>query len=154
MTITAKLHPARPDQIKREHLPFIPEWWPLDPAPSVDRATGELVMPNRGPYSEQERTQLRLRRAQREARSGPFDGQRLIVDAPENGERPETFVPSGFPRVRYVLDRQASTATHLVYRYDPSCEMHRELMAAVEAGFSEAVAGQGYALDAREEDRS
>lgn len=141
MQLPALMKPARIDRVRADHLPNLPAWWPV---PKTDDGTA--------PQTPEERARERRARAVTEARQGPVDGRRYAVTLSGSGAPPDRFTPSGTPGLWYTLDREESTRTHLVYRYDPECPAHRKLMAAVEAGFAEV--GMEYTITAREEDHA
>lgn len=134
----ALMKPARRAGLPEHVLPAIPAWWPVP----VD--DGETV-----PLTPEQRAAARRERAVQEAVAGPVDGSRYAVLV-HDGVPPETFSPEGARGLRYVLDREASTQHSLVYRYDPTCPGHHELMRAVERAFDEV--GAEYTITAREED--
>lgn len=138
----AELLPARPSALRAEHVPNVPEWFPLDRGPDEN---GEP----RPPYTDAERRELRQRWRRNEACTGPFDRQRVVVTFDEQTGPPQSFVPVGSPSVRYVLDRDDSTEHKLAYRYDPTCAMHAPAMRAIEEAFTEY--GREYAIASTQE---
>lgn len=142
-TFRAQLRPALPGSVAREHLPVLPDWYPIDRKPTDED-------PDPRPYTPEERAELRHAQAVTEACSGPYDGQVLEAEVDDRGPL-DVFTPAFEPRVRYRLSRAESHGRRLVYRYDPTSPIHRSLMAAVEEAFLEA--GPDYAEVAREGDR-
>lgn len=136
MIVPCVFREARVADLAPEHLPVIPEWWP------IHRDDGTAVP------TQAERHHMRLLRAQAEARRGPVDGQRGQVEVGGDGP-PASFAPLGEPRLRYRLSVRETTRDLAVYRYDPTCPAHRDMMAAVERAFTEA--GPDYITEARED---
>lgn len=143
--LPAVLTPALPHMITDpSQLPALPDWYPLDRRPTDD-------LPDPAPYTREQRAHLRAQAALAEAVQGPYDGQRLRVAVPEGSSPPARFTPENAPTVWYTLDERASNEHQLVYRYDPSCYLHAQLIKAVEDGFTEH-ADRQYAMAAREDD--
>lgn len=144
MRLPADLLPARASfRFDDDMLPVIPEWWPLDPAPTDEQ-------PHPRPYTPEQRRALREQKRAREACSGPYDGQRLAAAFPDGGKPPRVFVPFNRQDVRYVLDEAESTPYRLRYRYDPTSPIHRNLMIAVSEAYAEL--GKEYTIASREDD--
>lgn len=136
-TLPARLLPALPSAITDEatQVPRIPEWWPLTADPPEVRA------------------RARRARALQEALTGPMDGTSGQVTFPEGERPPARFTPANAPTLWYTLSVHESSPHGLVYRYDPGCFLHRELIRAVEEGFTEH-ADKTYAQEARHDDDS
>lgn len=131
------LQPAKLNTIPDHALPPLPSWYPVQPD-------------DEPPLSEVARARRRARAAREQASRGPYDGERMRTHVDANNPPPATFVPFGHQDVRYVLDRDESTRFKLVYRYDTTSPIHRELMAAVVEAFNEA--SPEYVRAARAED--
>lgn len=145
--VAVTLMPAHRASIRPQHVPALPQWYPMDRGPDPKRP--ELPAPP--PYSDAERAALRNRAAVAAACEGPFDGTRgVVVDFDTETGPPLTYQPVGTPSVLYRLDRPASKPHQLVYRYDPDSPMHVELMSAVADAYREL--RQDYTIAAREED--
>jgi hypothetical protein len=125
----ADLLPAELSGIRAHHEPSIPEWFPpVYPAPTKE-------VPNPLPRSDAERAMLRRNEQRREASTGPYDGQRVIVAYRDGTAPPELYEPA--PGWHYRLDRKASTPHHLRYRYDPNCPAHAYAMRGVVEAYVE-----------------
>lgn len=131
------LQAAPPEAVQAEHLPVVPEWWPLD-------------RPGEDPYTPDQRLQLRRSWQLAEARRGPWDGNRggMLVG---NVVPPQLMVPQpSAPGFVYRLDVAASNDQLVIYRYSPADSPgHAEAMRAVEAAFADAY--PGYVEQARTE---
>jgi hypothetical protein len=104
-TVLAVLQAARPDDVRPEHLPVLPSWFPLDPEAEL-------------PLSPEQRKAGRHAAALKEARRGPCDGTRGEVVVLAAG-------PPALLRVydngwAYRLIEQESTPEHVTYRYSPA----------------------------------
>lgn len=149
LKVPAKLMPTRIRDLRPEHMPRLPSWYPLDRKPIRDDRTGEIVrVPP--PYTDAERRRLREERAINEAATGPYDGQAVVVTFEPDDGPPKTYQPVNAPGVLYRLDELKSTRNSLVYRYDPGSPIHRRAMLAVESAFEQA--GRDYAIASREEE--
>lgn len=135
-TVTAMMQPAL--VVHPELQPKIPTWWP--PAPTDGTS-----------MTEEDRHRARAGMASREARRGPWDGQKYRVDY--TGERPpQTFARDDAPGFVYELAVHESTGDRLVYRFAPHLSpSHARMMRNVEEAYAEA--GPDYAAIARLGDR-
>lgn len=145
--VPVQLRPAHPSAIRPQHVPALPQWYPMDR--DIDPKRPELPKPP--PYSDAERAALRNRAAVTAACEGPYDGSRgVVVDFDTDTGPPLTYQPIGTPDVLYRLDAGASKPHVLVYRYDPDSPIHADLMTAVADAYREL--RQDYTIAAREED--
>lgn len=138
-----KLQPARCGSLKAEHIPRLPDWFPLDPGPD-DHGRPQPRL------SDAQRTEQRRIRQLTEATLGPYDGQRMAVSFDDQEGPPRRFAPMENPHVWYQLDEHDSNEHVLVYRYDVDSPIHVASMRAVEDAFNQV--GRDYTIAAREED--
>lgn len=129
--LPAVLQAAAPDDVRPEHLPMLPEWWPLDPADG-------------DPLSPEQRKTARHAAALAEARRGPSDGTQGVVLVGESGP----------PALLHVYEaswayRLAETSKgRVTYRYSPAdSPAHSKTMAVVAGAYAES--GPSYITQAR-----
>lgn len=148
-----RLRPATPEQVQHAAraipgvLPVLPPWAPQQRMNDEGQPVDDQGEPC-SVWSEAERAARREQLAVREAAQGPFDGQsgRLSM---VGGEPPQHFIPDLAPSVRYVFDGQDALGC-FIYRYDPTCAAHPQLIGAVTEAYAE-VSAQ-YAAEAQRDD--
>jgi len=128
----ATFRPALPGWIEAEHLPNLPEWWPL-PWSRPLRSNPED--PDSADNSAEARGRARHAAALAQACEGLKDGHQerfTYKDAPPSAV---TCVEGAFT---YVLVPSESSEGNLTYRYAPHLSRgHRACMAAVEEAYKE-----------------
>ena len=107
--IPARLLPCLPADLAPEHLPTLPDWYPLDRPETEDR---EAVI-----HTPETRAQARRAAAISEACSGPFDGTSITVMSDRDGAPPATITVADV--WAYRLSDRESTPQRCVYRYSP-----------------------------------
>jgi len=138
--VPAVLLGADPDQLRPEHLPQLPAWWPADPKPTED-------VPHPHPLQPVQRTAARQHLAQQEAMRGPMDGLRVLVGCWAG--TPPTSLPVMDGGWQYALDEPNSSPQLLRYRYSPAASpQHGPTMRAVEQAYAE-VGGPQYVDESR-----